>query len=172
MASFYDKYYASQPGFVKAVIAVGIAFGGYKIYQYYQEQERLKGLNLLTNSAGTELDQLAQQGVRPSYSDSTFESFSQQLQGAMTGCGTDEGVIYSVMQQMNNEADVRRLIQIFDVRYYIPCQYSNPIDWLQYTLNSKAFPGNLAQWLAFDLSTSELAKVNSTLASKGITFKF
>ena len=172
MADFYNKYYEKQPGVVKTIIAVGVAFGAYKVYQWYQDRERQKELALLTNAAKNELDQLQQQGVYPSYSNTSYESFSQSLEGAMTGCGTDETAIYNVMGQMNNEADIRKLIQTFDVRYYIPCQYSNPIDWLQYTINSKAFPGNLAQWLAFDLSTSELSKVNSVLAGKGITFKF
>ena len=123
MANFYDKYYASQPGVVKAVIAVGVAFGGYKLYQYYQEKEKQAQLKLVIDYAADELSQLAQQGIVPSYSDSTFESFSQQLEGSMTGCGTDEEAIFNVFRQMKNEADPRKLIAAFAVRNYTPCQY-------------------------------------------------
>lgn len=123
--------------------------------------------------ADAELEKLRNQtGEMPTYDDSTFSNFTIQLVGAISGCGTDEDAIYSVFQQMNNKADVLKLISVFGVQIYVPCFWSNPVDYELYEIGAKIFKGGLAAFLAFDLELSEMKKINDILAAKGIDYKF
>lgn len=174
--TFYQKYYEDQPRWAKGLIGVtvvgAIAFAAYKIYQGAKRRQMIERADQASRQAASDLQALASRGVYPSYSTSQYELFAQQLAVAMAGCGTDNGMIESVMNSMKNDADILRLIQVFGVRPYEPCFYTNPIDHATWVLNNEAFPGSLGVWFAWDLSEGDIEDVNNILQSKGIQFRF
>jgi hypothetical protein len=172
MASVYERYYERQPDAVKIIAVAGVALLGYSLYRRFRTSQDIKEANQAAALATSELQQLAQQGVTPSYSLSQFENFSQTIVTAIDGCGTDEDAIYSVFGQMNNEADIRQLVATFGVRYTQPCAASSPISYTIWLANDKAFGGPLGVFLRFDLSDSEISHVNSILRTRGINYQF
>lgn len=171
MASVYDKYYEQQPAAVKVIVVAAVGLLGYSIYRKFKrdedEREALRG----AVAAQSELNELANQGIHPSYDDSQFLVFVSALTDAMNGCGTDEETIYSVFENMQNEADVRKLITMFGLQYYEPCAIESPLSFALWQFNSKAYGGDLSTWLHYDLSAGDIDKINEILEGNGITYK-
>lgn len=172
MASVYDKYYEKQPGAVKVIVAAGLGLLGWSIYRSIKrKQDEAESLRA-AQAAADELAQLQNQGVHPSYGDSQFEVFATKLVEAMTDCGTDETQVYDVFKQLRNNADIRKLISVFGVRYYTPCAALSPISYAIWQLDHKAYSGDLAYWLNYDLSEGEVGYINSILRGNGIDYQF
>jgi type II secretory pathway pseudopilin PulG len=171
MASVYDRY-NEQPAVVKIIVAGGVALLGYSLYRSIKRKQDERKLLQAAEAANQELQQLGQQGITPSFSDSQFEVWSTKIDGAVAGCGTDEEAIYEVFRALKNEADVRKLISVFGIRYYTPCEYSDPVSYTIWLVNHQAYPGDLQSFLAADLDSDNIAEINSILASKGINYRF
>jgi len=167
---------STEPGITKGIrstlITVGALGLGYILYRQWQKNKEIAKANQASGQADNELSQLLSQGIRPSYDDSQYTVFVDQLVQAMTGCGTDESAIYGVFGYVKNAADIRKLIIAFGVQYYQPCAWTSPISYAQWQLNDHAFGGSLATWLGYDLSSSEIGKINSILASNGVNYSF
>lgn len=172
MASVYDKYYERQPGTVKVIVVAGLALLGYSIYRGIKRRQEEQDLLKAAQAANNELAQLANQGITPSYNDSQFEAFSVAIDGAVAGCGTDEEAVFNVFRAMRNEADIRKLISVFGVRYFTPCVYSDPVSYSIWLANHQAYPGDLASFLATDLSSSDIREINEILRGNGIGYQF
>lgn len=172
----YQRYYKPQPKWAKGVINVLVVGGGaYLLWQWHQSSKEKKILDEAGQTADyatQELAALAKQGIVPSFSNSEYEALSQGLEQAMSGCGTDEDLIYQIFGYLKNKADVLKLITVFNIRYYMPCKWTNPQDYLLWQINPQRFPGGLSAWLRFDLTTNEIAKVNQIMAERGITYQF
>lgn len=80
------------------------------------------------------------------------------LELAMFDAGTDEAIIYSTFEDLENNADFEALFNAFGVRIYTGGLYPTP--WMY---------GNLVQWLNYELSASERARVNKIMADNGLT---
>jgi len=172
MASVYDKYYEQQPSAVKVIVVAGIGLLGYSIYQAIKRNEDEKNASKAATAAVSELAALAARGIYPSYGDSQFYVFINTLVQSMTGCGTDTDMIFHVFRQIKNEADVRKLIQLFGVQYYQPCVWTSPVSYAIWQVNDKAYGGDLATWLSYDLSQSEISTINSILKGNGLIYQF
>lgn len=171
MASVYDKY-NEQPPVVKIIVAGGVALLGYSIYRSIKRKNDEKKLLQAAQAANNELQELGQQGVQPSFSDSQFEVWSTKIDGAVSGCGTDEEAIYEVFRALKNEADVRKLISVFGIRYYTPCEYSDPVSYSIWLFNHQAYPADLPSFLSADLDSDNIVEINSILSGKGINYRF
>ncbi len=172
MASAYDKYYEQQPPAVKVIVVAGVGLLGYSIYRAIKRKQDEQKAAAAAAAAARELAALAAQGVYPSFGDSQFYVFVNTLVQAMTGCGTDETMIYQVFRQIKNEADIRRLIQLFGVQYYQPCVWTSPVSYAVWQANDKAYGGDLATWLSYDLGQTEISNINSILKGNGLSFQF
>jgi hypothetical protein len=170
--NLYERYYERQPGAVKVIAVAGIAALGYVVYRSIKKSEDIKQANQAAGLAAGELGQLAQQGIYPTLTDLAFEQMSQTITTAIDGCGTDEDAIFGVFNQLNNDADVRKLIVVFGVRYTQPCSITSPISYAMWLANDEAFGGPLNVFLRYDLSDSDISKINSILRSKGIAYQF
>lgn len=174
--TFYDKYYADQPsvtkGIINVIVVAGAAYIGWEVYQSYKKKKDEEQAAAAATQAIRELQELAAQGIKPTYSASQFESWSQALVQAMTGCGTDESAILGVFQHLRNDADIRQLIAVFGVRYYQPCAWTSPVSYARWQIDDQAFGGGLADWLAYDLSSGYIDDINNILAGNGITYSF
>jgi uncharacterized protein YpmB len=99
-------------------------------------------------TAKKELQEDIESGGKLTFSESEYRSMADDLEQAMKGIGTDEDTVYSVFYKVATKADVLKLIVEFGVRK----------------------GEDLSQWLRKDLSISEIKKVNSILAQKGIDY--
>lgn len=115
---------------------------------------RIKNLfaNLMNRSAATsQLNDVTEQtGEYPTMGNATYYTLANQVYNACKGFGTDEDAIYNVFNQMNNTADVYKLIQVFG------------------TKDNKTLP----MWIRGDLNRWEIKNLNNILANKGINYAF
>lgn len=176
MKNQLEASYKGLPGWAKGTLAVGglliVGFTAYTIYKNAQKKKGLQQANKLSQDATKEVIELSKQGVVPSYGQSQYESFVLKLVLAMDGCGTDEESVYRVFEAMKNKADVLSLIKTFGVRFYQPCAASSPISYTKWLYDNESFGGGLSTWLSYDLTGSEIQKINAILSKKTIDFKF
>lgn len=168
MSNFYNQYKST----INVVVGVGAVLVGYTVYQNYRKKEEEKKAQAGADAAQSELALLANQGINPSYYDSQYLIFADQIVQATSGCGTDEEKVYNVFRQMQNDADIRKLVILFGVQYYQPCAWTSPIAYSIWSVNDQAYGGSLSTFLGYDLGASEIAAINSILATKGINFQF
>lgn len=119
---------------------------------------RIKALfqSLLNRNAANSMlnDVHSETGEYQTLSTSSYYMYANQLYNAfrphLFGLGTDEDAIYNVFNQLNNTADVLQLIKTFG------------------TKDGKT----LDVWIRSELGRSEIRKLNSILAGKGISYAF
>lgn len=168
----FKNFYKTYQGPINTVVLVGAGFIAYSIYKSNQKKKELDQARQGAAAAQTELQALAAQGVHPSYADSQFLIFVNQLVQAMTGCGTDEAAVQNVFRNMRNEADIRKLLITFDIQYYQPCVWTSPVSYARWQLDDHAFGGDLSTWLGYDLSSGDIEDINSILSGNGISYRF
>jgi hypothetical protein len=127
------------------VVVAVLIFGGYFGIRFIVR--KIKEKNTATHK---ELNESIASGVPLSFSETQYQNMSDTLYAAMNGVGTNEGAIFGVFESVKNISDVLKLIDVFGLKK----------------------GENLGQWLKDDLSTSEIAKINNTLKSKGINYQF
>lgn len=96
-----------------------------------------------------------------------YKNWADQLESAMIGPGTNEDQIFSIHNQLNNDADYAELQRAFGVR-----EYSTTVliwAWWEEVFTS---PVSLANWITSDLGEEEISELNQILISKGITFRY
>lgn len=170
------KSYNELPSWSKGVIGVitisAIALVGYTIYSTIKKAKDIKNANLGGKEAEKELKELAKKGIRPSYSPTQYITWVQKLVEAISDCGTDENSVYSVFKNMKNKADILSLLASFGVQFYRPCSATQPISYTKYLFDNKSFGGSLSTFLQYDLSESEIGKINKILEGNKIDYKF
>lgn len=176
MAGKIYETWSGLPTWAKGVIAVGgiavIVLTARGIISRARARKSLESNLKESNTAQSELNELSQQGVKPTMSNSEFQGIVNALVEAMNGCGTNEERIYEQFRKLNNEADVKKLISVWQVQYYQPCAASQPISYSKWLWNDKSFGGSISEWLNYELTEGEVKKVNDILKAKGIKHKF
>lgn len=158
------EYYQGLPTYAKVVVGIGGVILAYVVYDSIRKNlsgDRAK-MRLEGKDAENELRRLAMNGIRPSYPDSQYQVFANKIVVAANDCGTDEPAIFSVFEAMKNEADVQKLVSVFGIRKYKGC-FSSYFGFEERSL------GGL---LNYELSGSEIKKINDMLAAKKIKFRF
>jgi len=169
-------YYKELPQWAKGVVivggllAIGLTIRG--VIKRIRSKADLEKDLKQSKFADKELQDLINSGIKPTLSDSEVQGIIEGLVEAMNGCGTDEAMIYSKFKQLNNEADVKKLISMWGVQYYRPCEASSPISYSRWLFNYKAYGGDISAWLGYDLTKSEVENINKILGSKGIKHRF
>lgn len=179
MANKWFQAYQELPPWGKGAVALGVIAAGvagyYALRNLAKDIKRKKELaekNKAAKLAEEELASLSQKGIVPTLSNSEFENMAQSLAEAMNDCGTDEDRIYDVFRRLKNDADIRKLVSAFGIRYYRPCAADQPIAAIRYQFDDKAYGGPLGEWLTYDLNASEIKKVNDILKSNRINYAF
>jgi hypothetical protein len=112
---------------------------------------------LTLSNADADIKAAEKSGEKLSYSLGNYTQFADQLYAAVLYTwGTDEQAIYNVFSKMNNNLDVAQLIKAFGKR----------------RLEFSTTMAELGAHLSEDLDASEIAKLNSILAAKNITYRF
>lgn len=171
MSSAFDKF-NQQPPAVKVLVVAGAGLAGYAIYRAIKKNMDESKARKAAEAAGGEIVSYQNSGYQASYSDSQYYSFANALAEAMNGCGTDEDTILEIFRKMRNPIDIRKLIIAFGVQYYRPCAASQPISYLRWQFDSQAYGGDLATWLAYDLSAGYIEEINQILSERGTDFQF
>jgi hypothetical protein len=115
------------------------------------------GKKLTLSNADKDIRDAKQAGQTASYSAATYSLLADKIYTAvMYTWGTDEQAIYDVFNLMKNNIDVANLIKAFGKRR------------LEFSTQDLELGAHLSN----DLDSAEIAKVNSILASKNITYRF
>ena len=130
-----------------------IGLGAYAIYKVGSAI----GKKLSLSNADKDIRDAQKAGAVASYSAATYSQLADKIYTAvMYTWGTDEQAIYDVFNLMKNNIDVANLIKAFGKRR------------LEFSTQDLELGAHLSN----DLDSSEIAKVNSILASKNITYRF
>jgi hypothetical protein len=171
-----SKTYNNLPPWSRGVIAVigigAIGYATYTIIQNIKKAKDIKNANKISGFANDELSALRKKGINPTFSNSQFEGYALKLVQAINGCMTDTKAVKSVFSSLKNQADILSLISVFGVRFYMPCAATQPISYVRYQFDNKAFGGALPTWMEYGLSKSDISSINDMLAKNKITFQF
>ena len=142
------------------ILQTGMILGGLFLVYRMLRPAGAKEQQQTTTAIKTDIAKEENKGIEPTYSESNYKTLADRLYSAMNTSGTDESAIYSVFQQMKTRIDVLKLIEAYGTRQlYV---FGVPVGGKQ----------NLSQALSDELSSSEIAKVNQILFTKGINYKF
>lgn len=160
-----EYYQGLTPGgrTIIVLLASGVAiFIGFKIYSGLKNAKAMANSNALASSAENDLKFAINQGIRPNYQNSQYEAWASALQSAFDGCGTDTGTVFSIFEQLQNQADLLKLISTYGTRKYNRC-----IGWLT---GSNSY--SLSQAITSELSQNNIDTLNNILDKKNINYKF
>lgn len=90
------------------------------------------------------------------YTIAEYEGMADRMETAMSGAGTDEATIFSIINQMLTGDDLKQLINSFGIRHKGTSFFGD--EW------------TLAQWLTDELSSSDLAAVENRFEQLSIPF--
>jgi len=148
----------------KLIIIIGvIAAGGigYGLYNYFGNKSDKEKADAAKAAA-----LIAAGGVPPTVtgggSGLDYNTLSQNLFDAFNGYGTDNTAVEAVFKKLQNQADLSNLIATYGARV-ISSGFGN--------IFNPDFTGNLFETIKNEMSASEINKLNTILAQKGITTK-
>jgi hypothetical protein len=124
----------SLPTWAKGVIAVvgvlavgGIAFGVYRsVKKAIEGIKEGKEDREIKDETSQELNQLQNQGINPTLSDSSAVSLANYIESALNGCelsGTEAEVVKAILSQVNNQADWLKLQNAYGSRTTDNCGF-------------------------------------------------
>lgn len=170
MATKVVTYYKGLPPWGRGVVVVGGAVVAVivvaKIYKGIKNKIAENNAMLEAQQSASDLKDLIGMGVNPTYPNSQYESWSNQLVQAFTGCGTDVDAVYSIFKNIQNEADILKLISTYGIRPYDKCMH-----WI-YLFGGGVQNLSLPGAMTSELSSSDIDNINNLLASKGIKYRF
>ena len=127
---------------VLITIAVILLLGG--VYWFFSKDEEAKAFE----------NDIKQN--RLSYPDTQYYVLANIIEVASANMGTDEEAIFNVFDEILNYDDLMMLYKAFGKRSFI----TGGILW----------DSDLTEVLHFEMTTTELSKINGDLAAKGINF--
>lgn len=164
------QYYKGLPPWAKGVVGVGatavVLIAIYKVYSGIKKAKSHANALQEADQASHDLSDVMKAGVSPTYPDSQYESWSNQLVAAFSGCGTDVPAINNVFTQLQNEADLLKLISTYGIRTYDRCLS------FAYVLGGGKNTLSLSAALSDELGASDIELINNILAAKGIKYRF
>lgn len=157
---FIQKGFSDLPQWAKGVISVGLLAGSafliYKLVKKFGSDERREVEQ--NANINQELQQESQKNPL-TFAKSQYSSFADTIQTAGFDVGTDEAAIYSVFNKLKNNADYLALI----------AAWGKPTrtiyDW------GMPYKMTLPQFLRWEMSDTEVQKINKILSSKNIKYR-
>lgn len=184
MESTKLKFWNTLPTWAKGVIAVGgvaISYFAVKSFIGKLKSDAAKADARATQkNQEQELQNLRDNGVRPTYAESQYRSWADELQNQFDGCDfavrlpVDPRIVWNrnwsasgaklatIVLQMRNDADFLALSTAWGVeRTYDQC------GWF-----TGEFTGNLSQAVSDELAQPEINAINDYLANENIKYRF
>ena len=135
--------------------------GAAALVLYYLLFRKKKLLPTAEETAVQQETQQAAQTGAPTYPQSQYNTWANQLESSMFDWGTDENTIFAVFKNLKNNSDYLKLFQAFGKR-----EYTGGI------APGFFYPSyDLTQWLREELDDTDINKINSELQAKGITYR-
>lgn len=162
MANKAYDFFNELPTWAKGTLAV-IVVGGVALFGMdVLKRIKIDAKKGEASNAKNELQNLAKKGIKPTITQTQAMGYAKQIVAAANEWGTDEEKIYNVFANLNNDADIYLLISTFGVQ-----------EWKgTFTAFFSYESGTLSYLLSYELSSSEIAKINKLLSDKGINYKF
>lgn len=181
------EVWTGLPTWAKGVIAVGgIAvtyFAVRGIWKRIKLNAELEKARKTQQEFKNDLNNLARNGIKPSYAKSQYNAWADSIQKQFSGCdwnnnafdmsdplfgwaGSFSGsgkVLVKILENLKNDADFAALNEAYGIRTYDQCGI-----WPFAT----DFTGNLFQAVIDELDNGEINAINKRLAKKGIKYKF
>ncbi|MGH2642309.1 MAG: hypothetical protein ACRDE2_00045 [Chitinophagaceae bacterium] len=164
------QYYSTLTPTTKGIIVVsGVAVSlliAYKIYAGLKAAKLHNTEGMVASQSVSDLNYLIKNNIAPSYLDSQYETWSDELVNAFSGCGVDFGTVLSVFNNLQNEADLVKLISTYGTRNYNKC-----MSWI-YIFGSGIKNYSLPSAIGDKLSADQINQIDNILATKGIKYRF
>jgi len=123
-----DNYFSQLPIWAKGVLAIGglaiFAFVGYKIYKKIQDQQGKGEEKDVINEIKQEERDLINQGLKPTFNDSVYESSANLIFQKLDGCempSSELDVMREVIRVCQNKLDWTKLVRAFSTRTVDDC---------------------------------------------------
>lgn len=157
---FAQKSFLGLPPWAKGIVAVAVVgVVGYALYKITQklggeeEQDRKEDKDIVS-----EIEQESKKKPA-SYADSQYKTFANTIETAGFDLGTDEAAIYSTFRKLKNNTDYLKLLNAWGKPNRTVYEWG---------VGRKM---TLPQYIRWEMSDSEVKKVNDILKSKGITYR-
>lgn len=171
MANGVYKFYKDLPPWAKGVVVVGgglvVFLVGRKIYKAVFPSDTEKRNRQLFQNINTEIQGYNNQGIKPSFSDSQYETFANTIYNSMRyAVGDDYATVELKMKEMKNNLDVAKLIKAFGKRqnYFFGLPTGEPMDLFTFI---QAELGNDYA----GLTNYRVKNINADWKKKGITYQ-
>lgn len=158
--NFAKESFSSLPQWAKGLISVAVVGG--VIYAVYKLSKNFSPEQQRSQEEKQEIESELQKEVKKnplSFPLSQYKSWADQIEVAGFGLGTDEDAIYSIFRKLKNNADYLALKQAWGKPTRKTYDWAVPLDY------------SLSQFLRYEMSDSEITKLNNILQSKGITYR-
>ena len=179
------QYYKDLPAWAKGVVVVGgiaiVYFTGRSIVKSIKQKKAARNATQTVADAKADLASLTYRGIKPSYSQTQYQTWANSIQSAFEGCdsfqtitwGSDSpvGVVtiwstsgYKVAQifnQLKNDVDYLELTISWKVRTYDACGWGT----------GNITDVDLVSAIADELSDRERSNLNDILQLRGITYR-
>lgn len=158
--NFIKSSFTSLPSWSKGIISIGLLVAvGYAVYKlskkFNPEERRQEEEN---KDISSEIEESIKK--KPlSFPLSQYKSWANQIEVAGFGLGTDEDAVYSIFRKLKNDSDYLALQQAWGKPTRKTYDWAVPLDY------------TLSQFLRYEMSDTEIKKLNYILASKGIKYR-
>jgi len=173
------QFYNSLPPWAKGVVVVGglamtyVIING--ILKKVKADAELKNERNSVDVQQQELQNLIDAGQRPTFPQSQYYTWADEIQNQFDGCDTstfsDGGIwfifsnsgktVKNIIENLEKDIDFLALQTAYDIRTYDQCGW-----WMGNVT------GNLSKAINDELASAEISEINDILESKGITYKF
>jgi hypothetical protein len=165
MATNLQKQKVSPDTWVKLAIwvgaGVGVAFGVKTVLDYFKPERKRDESE--KKDIESELEAESKKN-KASYPKSQYAAFCSTIAEAIFGGGTDEAAIYNVFRSLKNDTDYLSLVKAWGS----PTRQVFPDYFVFYSTGKKL---SLPAALRYDMDSSECARINAILKSKGIKYR-
>lgn len=168
------KWFTTRPLWLQIAIIVLILIILYSIYKWIKRKTESGNYYAAVSQSETALNQLAQQGIHPSYPQDQYTSMANALETTFTGCGLDwAGVVKPTFEKMKNDADIHALIKNYSVREFDECVWGTFNGDLSAALTYKTGGIILTIPNVTEIFTdASVSAINKILKQNGLTFQF
>lgn len=171
------KFWKERPILFLIVAAIVIYFLYKWISGIIAKQQARNNYNATVNQTQDALNQLGQQGVKPSFGQAQYSTWADELQQAFSGCGNGwTSQVKPIFEAMKNDADIYALIQNYGVRKFDECGWGTFEGDLGAAIGYKFSGYRFCDCIPFISCTAEncgsKSEINKILKSKSIVFQF
>jgi hypothetical protein len=164
------QYYTELPTWAKGVVVVGgtlvVVLVGARVYRGLFPTESQRKNKELSKNVDSEINSLSRNGLKPSFSDSNYNTFANTIYNSMRfAVGDDYGTVESTMKKMKNDLDVAKLIKAFGQRqnYAFAIPIGNPMDLFTFIQDELG-----KEW---GFTNVRIRRINEDYKKKGIKYQ-